>query len=202
MNDTAAPPSARISSSRGGPRGEVTITDLNEQEGEKVQGTMRGQWWMRGENGRLAFAPGHEPPPAPTEDAMLPQWRTPERGEKDPEHYQAEMFELPVTWQNQSQSILIQHLCGYSYTPEGYKENAEMLEECGFNCMRSRRAESGQYWEIWFLPGLWAAKGRLKEALYGKPKEHQMRFALKFLREWTSWGTLDIAVQRYCQVLE
>jgi hypothetical protein len=200
--DSTNPPPARISVSRGGPRGEVTITDLNEEEGKKIEGVMRGHWWARFVEGRLEFAPAHEPAPAPIEDAMLPQWRTPERDERNPERYQAEMFELPVKWQKQSQSILIQHLCGYSYTPEGYKENAELLAECGFACMRSPRGDSGLFWEIWFLPGLWAAKGRLKEALYGKSDVHKMRFAIRFLRQWTSWGTLDLTVQRYCQVLD
>lgn len=200
--DSNEPPRARISMSRGGPRGEVTISDLTEEEGEKIQGMMHGHWWARLVGGRLEFAPAHEPVPAPTEDAMLPQWRTPTREEKNPEHYQAELFEPIVNWNEQSQSIFIQHLCGYSYTPEGYRANAELLAECGFACMRSRRGDSGLYWEIWFLPGLWAAKGRLKEALYGKSKEHQMRFALQFLRQWTTWGTLDLSVQRYCQVID
>lgn len=200
MNDQTQA-TVRVTASKGGPDGYVTISGLNSEEFDKIQGAVRGHSWMRGEGGRLNFSPAHEPPPSPTEDHMLPQWRSPVKGEGN-ERYQAELFEPVVEWKNQSPSILIQHLCGYGYTPESYKENAEMLEECGFSCMRSIRGDYGQFREIWFLPGLWAARGRLKEALHGKSKAHEMRFALKFLRERTSWGTLDSAVQRFCQVLE
>lgn len=192
----------RASSYKAGPDGHVTLSSLTTEEGEKLRGAVDGVWWMRGNGGRLEFAPGYEPPSAPTEDAMLPYWRTPARPEKEEDQYQTELFDTASNWDSQTASIVIQHLCGYSYTPEGYKANAEMLEECGFACLRSRRGDDGKFWEIWFLPGLWAAKGRLKEALYAIPKEQQMDVALKFLCAWTSWGTLDLSVQRLCQVLE
>lgn len=193
-------PVARLSSYQPADGGYVRLDGLTAQEVDRVQGMIHGHWWIRGNEGRLECVPAYTSPPAPTEDLMLPQWR-PMGREEGGERYQRELFETEH-WTGQSPSILIQHLCGYGYTPEGYKANAELLEGCGFACMRSRRGDNGQYWEIWFLPGLWAARGRLKEALYQKSETHKMRFALKFLREHTSFGTLDIAVQRLCQALD
>lgn len=178
----------------------INISGLTELEQERLEGALLGQWWVTGAGGRLQFSPAREPAPAPTEDEMMPQWRKPQDGDGT-EQYQTELFgDMELT--GRSSSILIQHLCGYSYTPEGYKANAEFLESCGFACMRSRRGDDGRYWEIWFLPGLWAARGRLKEAIYGKQEAHQLRFALRFLRRHISFGTLDIVVQRLCQVLD
>lgn len=199
--DTKTQPTVHVTSYKPSDDGHITLAGLTSEEVERMQGMAIGHWWVKGGDGRLEFAPAHEPAPAPTEDGMLPEWRTPLK-EEGSERYQGELFEPMVQWRHQDPSILIQHLCGYSYTPQAYKEYAELLEGCGFACMRSRRGDNGHYWEAWFLPGLWAAQGRLKEALYGKSKEHKMRFALKFLREQVSFGTLDIAVQRYAQVLD
>lgn len=61
-------------------------------------------------------------------------------------------------------SLYVEHLCGYDYTPENYAREAAKMAEFGFVCMRSPRGSDGRYWEAWFLPGLWAAEGRLKNA--------------------------------------
>ena len=59
-------------------------------------------------------------------------------------------------------SLYVEHLCGYHYTPENYARSAARMHELGFVCMRSPRGGDGRYWEAWYLPGLWAGKGRLK----------------------------------------
>ncbi len=195
--DTKKQEFARISRMTYGMNGEITLSGLTAQEVERLEGTLRGQWWAKGNAGRIEFSPAYEPTPAPTEDAMLPQWRMPGI---ESDAYQTELFDH--NWSHQSPSILIQHLCGYNYTNEGYKANAEVLEECGFMCMRSQRTDNGQFWEIWFLPGFWAAKGRLREALHAIEEKKQPEVALELLRRWTSFGTLDTAVQRLCQVID
>ncbi len=67
-----------------------------------------------------------------------------------------------------SASIIIQHLCGYNYSPENYKSQANRLESYGFTIMRSKREADGKFWEIWFLAGLWCAEGELKERMKEK----------------------------------
>jgi hypothetical protein len=192
----------RISSTQRKPdESSISLTGLTPQEAERTEGMIHGQWWVRGKDGRLEFHPTRESPPDPTEDDMLPEWRNPRQGADIPE-LQMELLDSEREWDSQSSSIIIQHLCGYNYSPEGYKRNAEGLERCGFFCMRSRRGDDGRFWEVWFLPGLWAAKGPLNEAIRRVLKDKQMEAALKFIPTYVSFGTLDIAVQRMCQVLD
>lgn len=196
------PPRVRVAMTAHGPNGSMKIEGLNQTEIDLLTAAVsHGQQWVRIVNGRIEFAPIHEAPPTPTEDPMLPQWRRPSDVEGSDE-YQIQLFEPVGGWKNQSASIVIQHLCGYNYTPEGYKANAEFLEECGFVCARSRRINGGAFYEIWYLSGLWAAKGRLKEALYNVSEEDEMKVALACIRGHVTFGTLDLAVQRLCQVLD
>lgn len=66
-------------------------------------------------------------------------------------------------------SFFVQSIYGYS---DNYEKKAKMLEEVGFECLRSRRGKDGKYWEIWYLPGIWRLKGELK----GKKTEDVIRF--------------------------
>jgi hypothetical protein len=95
-------------------------------------------------------------------------------------------------------SIIIQHLCGYHYTPENYKRQAEYLESLGFECLRSRRGADARYHELWLLSGLWSAKGGLKESLGngGSYGNKELNKAVKFLCRNASFGTLDVSFQR------
>jgi len=54
----------------------VTIGGLTEQERERLEGMLNGQWWVTGNgDGRLHFSPGREAIPAPAADeAMMPFW--------------------------------------------------------------------------------------------------------------------------------
>lgn len=201
MNAVTQKPVRISSSSRGPVKSGISLTGLTLQEAELAEGMVRGQWWMRCADGRLEFAPTREPVPAPIEDVMLPEWRKPREGDGT-EQFQMELLDSERKWDGQSASIIIQHLCGYSYSAEGYKRNASFLERCGFACLRSRRGDDGRFWEVWFLPSLWAAKGPLKDALCRLPKEEQMEAVLSFLPRNVSFGTLDIAVQRMCQVID
>ncbi|CAN5705027.1 hypothetical protein BH11PAT2_BH11PAT2_05910 [soil metagenome] len=179
----------------------ITFSNLTAEEAEKLRGMVTGHWWARGNSGRIEFAHGMETPAAPIEDVMLPQWRRPSDDEQEIE-YQLELLDPDCNLQNRSPSILIQALCGYGYTPDGYKSNAAALERFGFACMRSRRGDDGHYWEIWFLPGFYAAKGQLKEAIHDMGQEVTMEKVLDFIRWQVSFGTLDVSVQRMCQVMD
>lgn len=58
--------------------------------------------------------------------------------------------------------VYAQHLCGYGYTAENYGRAAAWMESAGFQCMRSPRGPTGMYWEIWYLPGPYCARGPIE----------------------------------------
>lgn len=101
-------------------------------------------------------------------------------------------------------------------TPENYVRESEKLTSYGFIQLRSKREEDGGYWEIWYLPGVWCAKGDLKKIVddittkaktwedpHGRRKDKEcFKAVLEFLRRNASFGTLDVSIQRLCQVWE
>ena len=194
-------------SSYGG--GNFSIKGVQDEEIDLLLGAFRGgfHWVRRSEDGRLEHVPAYEQLPAPAQDTKMHPFWQPSGGV--PAAVQMEMFSLgdsdDAYHRHSSPSIIIQHLCGYCYTPENYTDQAKFLEECGFICMRSRRdMKSGQFWELWFLPCLWMAKGRLHEALVDSGKKNeklQAQVAVKFLRRHSQFGSLDIVVQRLAMVI-
>lgn len=188
---------------------QFTISGVQQEETDLLLGAFRGgfHWVRRGQDGRLEHVPSYEPLPAPQQDVeMHPFWQP----VRDTVPVQMEMFFLGDSGESyhrhSSPSIIIQHLCGYNYTPENYKDQANFLEECGFVCMRSRRdTESGQFWELWFLPSLWMAKGSLREVIVDSGKRNEKlkaKVAVDFLRRNSQFGTLDIVVQRLAMIME
>ncbi len=147
-------------------------------------------------NGRLEASSRWEPLPAPARDEeMMPFWQP-----SIPGHTQIELrnIEVPLGF---SVSLMIQSLCGYDYSPENYRREAGKLEDFGFHCLRSRRGRDGHFWEIWYLPGLWSARGLLREAI-GSIQEESAKAdaAIKFLCKHTSFGSLDVSWQRAAMV--
>lgn len=187
--------------------GTLKVEGLEGDEVNTLRASMLGgHYWVRGNNeGRLDKVPSFEELPGPTTDEeMLPFWRKPVEGE----FTQVDMFGFNEDTENSikhsSPSIHIQSLCGYNYTPKYYKIQAEKLASWGFECMRSRRGKDGSFWETWYLPGIWAAKGQLETALKNKAfKDNQesFHFALEFIRYNASFGTLDVCVQRMGMVM-
>lgn len=184
--------------------GKCTIENLTPEEIELIRGAILGghNWVRRGTDGRLEKVPSYVALPSPVEDAeMHPFWRHVNPTEAI---RLVEQVSLPGVERlsGQSPSISIQHLCGYYYTPESYKANGQRLESYGFQCLRSRRGGDGQFWEIWFLPGIWSAKGALKEAIEHRSANTdgiKLDRALEFLRVNVQFGTLDLCVQRLVQ---
>ena len=130
--------------------------------------------------------------------------------EKDPEHQEV----MDVSWEkvpdHGSPSITIQHLCGYYWTERAYKTTALRLESWGFACCRSKRGLDGSYWEIWWLSGLWAAKGDLdlfigNRARYGKKAKKTLEEVVNWITtgpKRVSYGTLDVSIQKMAATLE
>jgi len=186
--------------SHGGREGSISLSGFSKENLEKMLAAMNvGAYYVRVKDGKLESTPIWEKLPSPTEDKeMLPFWR------KHSGPTQVVLFDeyQHSKEKGHSPSITIQSLCGYYYTPESYKENAENLESYGFECLRSRRGGDARYSEIWRLSGLWAAKGDLAfELKYAKDdNEKELSLALEFLRRRVVFGTLDVSSQRLCQV--
>lgn len=187
---------------------DVHITGLEGNESDKIQAALRGEKWIRGtKEGRLESVSSFEPLPDPIGDErMLPFWRALPDDEKARKSV-IKGIDLDAEAMKNifSPSIIIQSLCGYNYSPENYRSQANRLESYGFSIMRSKRGADGKFWEIWFLSGLWAAEGELKRRVEENKnwgEEKKLTIALEFLRYNVQFGTLDVVIQRLCQVLD
>lgn len=180
--------------------GSVTISGLTATEVEMFEAMLLNQLWLTVKEGRLEHTACKNALPDPIDDQeMLPFWRK----TQSTQLALLDSFFLNNTrLKLSSPSILIQHLCGYGYSEDGYKFEARLLERYGFEIMRSRRGEDGKYSEIWFLPGLWSAKDDLKEYLKDIPEDKKIDAAVAFLCRKSSFGTLDIVVQRAAMVID
>lgn len=188
--------------------GQFSLTDLAPDESDILQGAFRAGtcWVRRNAEGRIEHAPYLESLPTSVCDIDMQPFWNPAVPEETPVQY--ELFRHIEDGQYQQHadaSITIQHLCGYGYTPENYAYNAELLESYGFACLRSRRGNDGQFWEVWYLPGVWSARGRLKEAVFDsgqKDPKQKTAAAMEYIRRTVSFGTLDLSVQRLAQVID
>lgn len=178
--------------SSGGRDGEFSLRGLKPEEIENMEGMLHNHFWVTvNHDGRLETIRRKELVPGPTEDEdMLPFWSRHKSGAVQTELFETEDFK------HRFPSIVIQHLCGYGYTPERHKDCAQQLESYGFECMRSRRGENGRYWEIWLLLGPWSAKGELGKAVRRNKKKDELDVVIDFLCRYVSFGSLDIMVQR------
>jgi hypothetical protein len=179
---------------------EIRISGILNEDQERVMACLNaGVYWIRVKDGKLEIVESWEKLPDPIADEeMLPFWRKPTKAESA----QPELFEMEIPSEHDSPSISIQHLCGYNYSSEGYRMQAEKLESYGFNCMRSRRGPDAKYWETWFLPGLWAAKGGLKERIGKHKGKNALKAATSFLACNVRFGSLDVSVQRMAAVID
>lgn len=202
-------PGVRIGSS-GGDRGEVNFYGFSREEISSVDGVANGYNWMTIQDGVPKFVSVYESLPEPAvDDEMLPFWR---KLSEEHESTQLELFDLGTEkLQNSSPSFIVQHLCGYRYTSDNYRYNAELLESYGFECLRSRRRANGRFWEVWLLPGTWAAKGELQEVLslvtdpgsdYQKAEKKKVEKTIDFLCRKVDFGTLDVCVQRAAMTVD
>ncbi|HLP44061.1 MAG TPA: hypothetical protein VK145_02170 [Candidatus Nanoarchaeia archaeon] len=199
MNETETKPIGNVSitstqwaGSHGA--GHITLGNLTTEEVQTVEGAVHGAQWIRVVNGRIVSHSCYEPLPDPIRDEeMHPFWRKPtaaERGDSET------LFDTECRLNHSSPHFMIQHLGAYNNTPENYRRQAEKLESWGFEVMRSRRSREGKFWEIWYLPGAFLAKGELKEFIGNSRGKEETERALEFLRKNCEFGTLDLSVQR------
>lgn len=188
----------------------VTLSGIPKDHQERIEGVTFGQHWMTVKDGKLVFSPTREPLPSPAEDTeMLPFWRR----HNERQGVMQELIFDPEE-RHDSPSFMVQHLCGYHYTPENYRTNAKLLESYGFVCMRSSRGDDGRFWETWYLPGVWAARGELRRLVEQKQREgdgkqdhaaknrDETKRVISFLCRTVFFGQLDVVVQRAAMVLD
>jgi hypothetical protein len=180
--------------------GEVTFDGLLESEVAMLEAMVMGVCRVECVEGRLVRRSMHEALPEPGEDPLIAPYWAPS-GEPKTLGYIAPDDEQA----HHSPSIVIQHLCGYGWTPENYQKAANTLESWGLVCLRSRRGDDGRHWEIWLLH-FYAARGDLEakiRSMSGKEDPSIMNWTRSQLNELGSWiahrvpfGSLDCTVQR------
>ncbi|HBI16724.1 MAG TPA: hypothetical protein DDY52_01000 [Candidatus Moranbacteria bacterium] len=172
---------------------EISLKDLRPEEVRGIEGMVNGHSWVTVTDGRLEVINRKENLPGPSEDEeLLPFW-----SRQKPGSHQLKLFDVAIP-EYSHPSIIIRHLCGYNYSPEKYRLQAELLESYGFECLRSRRGCDGRFSEVWILPALWFAKGKLNEVL-GETRsysEKDMERVINFICMNVQFGTLDISFQR------
>ena len=185
---------------------EIGFRNLTRCEIDQFKQFALGQVYLKvNDTGRLESLPYYQTLPSPCEDKkMSPFWRP-----INLEGVQLELFEAYSAkrkdLKNHYPSIVIQHLCAYNYSEEFYKREAGALESYGFECLRSRRGNDGEFSEMWVLFDLIFAKGDLKallEKYKDKNTEEKVCYVSNFLANHVSFGTLDVTVQRMAAVMD
>lgn len=175
----------------------VEFSGLTPKEREAVEAFLNGGSYIRCVDGRLHAYDVWKSLPDPIDDPICgPHW------EVAPEEKQFGGFPESEGWH--SPGIIISDL-GASYgecTETARRKNQNKVEDCGFVCLRSRRAHDGRYWEQWVLHGLMCAKGPLKEHMAKHPKlnwHQQAEEACRFLARdlGVRFGSMDITIQRW-----
>lgn len=186
-----------------------SLKGVTDTETQILLGSFLGGYsWVRlGQDGHLEYSPSYKELPNPiTDEKMFPFWNKENLLNSS---VQLKLFHH-VSYLNDyspysSPSITIQHLCGYDWSEDSYKIEAEKLKGYGFECLRSKRGVDGKFWESWFLPSVSLAKGKLQKAIKESCKGNQKlktKVAVNFLRSNISFGTLDVSVQRLAQTTD
>lgn len=191
----------RVASQRFGSESEITLRGTKE-EIEAIQVALRGAAWFRQVDGQVEKHEAYKPLFDPIEDPLtLEKWQLPRRGPATETMWNVKSYVSPQEGIH-SPSFFVSHLCGYFWSKDGYTRNVTRLQSYGFECLRSRRDSNGRYWEVWMLPGIWAAEGDLKKMVdsvkdfRSLPWDQQSRTVVLWLCKQVTFGTLDVAVQR------
>ena len=174
---------------------EVTVAGLTDTEPDQLEAALTlGNSWVRTnpDNGRLISVSTHKLLPDPMQDDdMLPYWEAHPKTEGI-----TEMRRYNDDFQSQSASIMIQSLGAYDPSKERWRREAAKLTSYGFVCMRSPRGEDGKYWEAWYLPSLYSAKGEFSQALADVAATEKLDRAISFLCSHCHVGTIDLITQK------
>ena len=192
----------------------IKLKGMTQEEVDQFLCAIREHSWFKIEDGRLRTRPCCVSIPDPAQDEeILPFWPQLSHHQPQDEYFEKVFREMSddVIYQPH---ITIQSLCGRNRTPENYVREAEKLKSYGFVQLRSKRGEDGDYWEIWYLPGVWHVKGDLKRVVdnitakaktwedpHGRRKDQEcFKAVYEFLRRNASFGVLDVSIKRLYQV--
>lgn len=192
-------------------QGDVTIGELTAEEMQSMEAFTLGACWIRvSEDGRLERRDRFAELPDPISDPHLPaKWIPKIDWTKEAPFLVNPVPPLPEEPKPnyEDPGIIIRYLCGYNNTP--YEYEARKLQSYGFECLRSRRGNDGRFYEIWFLPSYYFAKGDLKDAIdlrtlkSGESESaNKISTVVTFLCNNVSFGTLDICYQRAAMVID
>lgn len=132
----------------------ITIEVTSEKEDLKVfEGMLSSHKWIRmNEYDELESAPAHRDPPLLYDKKIDPIWD----GKPATPRILREAEKKNIDVYNH-RSFYVQHITG------NYNKKAQKLIINGFVPLRSKKSNrDGKCWEIWYLPGAWAAEGELR----------------------------------------
>lgn len=135
----------------GGKPYSVTLKSDQPQAAEILEAAWNGSKWMRFNKGKLESLPYYQTPEPVVDEEMEPFWPVVKTPPQEKLLFSGGECHLP--------GIFVKHIEGYT---GGYDEKAVLLEHCGFHCLRSRRSDSGRYWEVWYLPSALFTDGPIK----------------------------------------
>jgi len=162
----------------------ITIEAEKDEDLAEVEGALISHKWIRqNDQGDLETAPAHRSPPIFFDKDIDPIWdgkpatirrlREPAKGEGG---------------KYSNRAFYVQSIGGYT---GNRTEKAQRLILSGFETLRSRRSlRDGKCWEVWYLPGAWAAEGELM----GRSEDEIKRWILDVIRPGNvalsgeSWG--------------
>ena len=188
----------------------ISFNGMTKEEHDKLLSCIQfGIRFVRVNNGRLEFKDAYEDLPKATDETMLPFWKP----ETNNTSRQIELFNTGEAYaeirKTYSPCLYISSICGYNYSKENYKNEAEKLESYGFECMRSRRGVDGKFWEVWVLNGFYAAEGDFKDFIssitdnvWNDFTKEQIDMVIRYLCRKTSFGSLNMTFQRACMVID
>jgi len=173
----------------------LEIDNLSENELEIMEGWVSGSYHVSvNKKGRMEKKHLYDELKTIQDDAMLPFWKP--CNDKQQYFLDVDLKKLEERYTDFA-SITIQHLCGYNYSPENYRKQVELLESYGFSHLRSKRGVDGKFWEMWYLPSLVFAEGKLEICIQDiKNSKEKLKKAVDFLCNTAQFGSLDVSVQR------
>ena len=191
----------RVSVARGHGGNEATFAGMQRDECDALLAAMMGGAWIRvdPETGRLMTLPAYQEFIEPLQD---PFWAgssihsNQTGGAKS--HRKTEL--LPVGGGSYP-ALVLTHLEPYG-DKRARISTAQTIQDWGFVCLRSRRNLDGRFWEVWYLPDLWAAKGQLAtqrdEWKAEKLSSGQIsEMAADWIAHRVRCGTINVVSQRW-----
>jgi hypothetical protein len=166
------------------------------EEIDIIRAMLLGKHWVSKQGDKITTVDLYKALPSPEDDPMIPpKWQT-------------EFGSLPDRFAPELQEQIPEREKGGSYKSYSFylkfllhpKRDIPIIQDWGFECMRSRRGEDGKFWEVWYLPGDWASKGTLKKFVDMLPKDSDWEKRTELICHWiaknVTFGSLDVVVQR------